>query len=168
MIVYFEGVDGSGKSTIIKKLQEEFGYDVVTPSQSMYNKFQEYVAWEHFASDYENKIILCDRSFISEFVYRLVDNQATFLTLELLAKLLTNCKIVHCTSSTAFTDAQERGEDNIVTFEQHKRIEQLYFDTMSIINKFTKIPILSFDWHNQNILDVIKFINCNKEKNNGI
>lgn len=164
MIVYFEGVDGSGKSTIIRKLQEEFGYDVVTPPQSMYNKSQECVSWEYFASEYDNKIILCDRGFISEFVYRLVDDEVTFLTLELFARLLTNCKIVHCISPTSFTDAQERGEDNIVTFEQHKRIEQLYFDTMSMINKFTKIPILTFDWHNQNTSDVIKFINSNKEK----
>lgn len=164
MIVYFEGVDGSGKSTIIKKLQDEFGYDVVTPPQRTDDKRKEYIAWEDFISSYKDKVVLCDRGFISEFVYRLVDYKITFLTLELFVKLLTNCKIVHCISPTSFTDAQERGEDNIVTFEQHKRIEQLYFDTMSMINKFTKMPILTFDWHNQSMSDVIKFINCNKEK----
>lgn len=164
MIVYFEGVDGSGKSIIIRKLQEQFGYDVVACPYRRINKRTEYEDWKRFASKYENKIILCDRSFISEFVYRLIDDDETFLTLKFFAELLTNCKIVHCTSSTSFTDAQERGEDNIVTFEQHKRIEQVYFDTMSMINKFTKIPILTFDWHNQNTSDVIKFINSNKEK----
>lgn len=168
MIVYVEGVDGSGKTTLIKQLEEEFGYEVrLIPSRRTSKEVENY-AWKQFIGYFDNRTVICDRGFISELVYRLSDTDDTWLNLSDLAILLQKCKIIYCISKTSFTDAQERGEDNIVTFERHKDIENEYENVLRLLTRFSNIPVYQYDWHNTDIKEVVKFINSNKEINNGI
>lgn len=163
MIIYVEGVDGSGKTILVNKLHEIYGYEIVPIPQRQEDKIKELQDWRIFVKNHYGHTVLCDRSFISELVYRLHDNDKTFLNLIDMANWLGDCKFIHCISKSSFVDANTRGEDNIVTFEAHKEIEQWYEIIFKILNKFTHIPIMKFDWTIDNSQDIVKFINSKVE-----
>lgn len=171
MIIFVEGPDGSGKTTLVKRLTEEFGYDLVVGPQRQDNKSKESADWLGFITSIDNEVVICDRSFLTEVVYRLYDHDTnTYMRFTLLSYLLEKqCKFVFCTSPTAFTDAEERGEDTIVTFEQHKQIERLYGIITDMLMLFAPdIQTTFYNWKKQDIMDVVRFINSSPKSQDTI
>lgn len=159
MLVLIEGVDGSGKTTLVNQLHK-LGYHTVNM-----NKFrgieQQYFLYKDLNNLSElqtDNVMILDRSFISELVYRCIDLKQPDISLKDIASLLSACKIIFCTSNTAFDDSIARGETNIVDKNVSERLENLYNIFGTMISLFTNCKTYTYDWKHQRVDDVVKFI----------
>lgn len=154
MLVLVEGVDGSGKTTLVKKLFEK-GYcckRVFRNGNKEAGNFYKYA--------YRDGIVVLDRSFISDYVYRQTDLQPREdLDLEGIGSILNgNVAIIHCVNAYHYDDAMERGEDNITDKDTSEWIASLYCDAMKVFALFTSAKIFTYDYHNTTVDQVDKFI----------
>lgn len=155
MLIFVEGPDGSGKSTLVKQLLDCGAVSYQTSVDRLSNIVQEY-KWYSLS----NLNIVFDRSFITEIVYRIEDGKTTnsFDLFKLMSILRGKCKIIYCNNNFAFQDAMERGEDNITYEYRHKRLSSIYDDLYYIFENYSNVPIMYYDWRNNNLQDVINFI----------
>ena len=152
MLVLVEGVDGSAKSQLIKELTYK-GYLSCKPGFN--------ASWFDLFSSNEDKIMVCDRCFISDIVYRIEDNKPRQdISLGFACDLmrLYGAKIIYCKNENSFDKALERGEDNVTTKERSDRLSNIYDIVMSLLNKFVDIPVYEYDYTKQNVQNVIDFI----------
>lgn len=168
MLVIVEGVDGSGKTTLVNQLKEQ-GYKVVPAiprdEPNQFDKWSEYVD--------SDEICIVDRSFITDMVYRAIDRQKPCnITLRAAAWLLKRSKLILCESNTAYEDAMRRGEDNITDFATSCMIKFTYVTLFRIFQMYGQTEIMSYDWKKQTLNEVIQFITGsninNKEEQYGI
>lgn len=143
MIVYFEGVDGSGKSTVVKTLKDRYGCKTAIGPDRISDKHQELLNWYDFDDRHRGDIrYLVDRGPITEFIYRLIrDDEKSYLALKDLDSLLYGNKIVFCETAHAYDRAMTRGEDNIVDEKLHAKIKKAYKDVIPMLKKFCKCDI---------------------------
>lgn len=153
MLVFVEGVDGSGKSTLCEKLKG-LGYDVIRTANYTENDFLEDDYWRR-CSDYP---LIMDRSPITEFCYRIYDKRISEYKLSTLEYLVDSNKIIYCKTKKSFDNAMQRGEDNITTRQSHKEISRIYDHFMSMMRVFTNVEILEYDWTKNTIDEVVQFI----------
>ena len=154
MIVILEGVDGSGKTTLLKTLNEQFGYEIL-----IVNNKEDLDEWLNDLIDYSNKTVITDRSFIGDLVYRLWDNKPRRgMSLNAMCLILLETKIIHCESGTEFNDSMLRGEDFVVTKKDSDIIKSYYNIFMKTFEKFLDAKICKYNWHDDSIDKVIKFI----------
>ena len=143
MIVYIEGVDGSGKSTfakaITKHLQEQ-GFDVVP-------KAEKFMVTHPWRLDRVNKdkllfelnrclnsgaIYIVDRGELSDIIYRVFDNEKYSALMPLNEYYLhfreysTEYIMVHCDSIRSEELMLARGEDNPISITEHQRLRYLF------------------------------------------
>lgn len=171
MLVLVEGADGTGKTTLIKQLQE-YGFMTLskviedTGNKNILNlgkigdyNFEVLESWE-YCSKFFKKIYLVDRSFISEIVYSIVLYRPTNLKLESWITYLKNyeTKVIHCVSDTAYDDAMRRGETHITDKRVHKKLELCYDTVIDVIRKFTYTNTFRYDYKKNDIKEVVKFI----------
>lgn len=160
MIVIIEGVDGSGKSTLCKKLVD-LGYDqaIITGGNTEFERYK------NLKNSYKSSVVIMDRSFITDIVYRSIDcKQRRGMNLYEIMKICDEgVKIVHCTSDTCFTDSMTRGEDNVTTEAKSLAIRVTYHTIMNMFKTFSNVKVMNYDWHINNIDDVIKFIEGGKD-----
>lgn len=153
MLILVEGVDGSGKSTLVRKLAE-LGYTTLYPPRCITDPFQLYTN-----AIFSKSSIIFDRSFVSDMVYRLQDNEKPDkIDLAMAAQILNSCKVIHCDTKYSYRNSIERGEDNITSEVQHKLIKEYYNVILTLFNKFTKVKIFKYDFTKVKIEEVIKFI----------
>ena len=128
--VYVEGADGTGKTTLVKKLKEQYNIDAE------------------------------DRSFITDIVYRLEDNNLPRenKTLKDIAKLLDNCIIIYCTHPYCFELSMSRGEENITTRERSSKIQYIYMYVMKFIQLYTRATVIQYCWEYDDINNLVKNI----------
>lgn len=153
MIVLIEGVDGSGKTTLCNQLRFE-GY---TPLSIQQDDVQ-YFNYKRYAS--EKHVYICDRSFLSDLVYRLEDGkERQGMSLGLMLDILKNgVKVIFCHSDTAYIDSMKRGENNITSKCRNDGIDNLYNILYRMLKIFTDVPVIDYNWRKDNLSDVIKFI----------
>lgn len=153
MLVLLEGADGSGKTTLCKQLKE-FGFNVeVAVDRTDTNLYEQWLKLINKGD------AIIDRSFITELVYRTVDGKETGdLNLEQMCYLLKYCKIILCDTDSAFEDSIKRGENNIVDKETATKIKDTYKLILTMLSKFTKAEVFTYNWKKQKFRDVINFI----------
>ena len=159
MLIFIEGVDGSGKSTLCKKLTDMGAKQAIIPRGSE-RQFDSYMDIE-YEDMYAEGDIIFDRCFITDLVYRLQDGgPADKMDLLEMCTILQfgNCKIIHCVSSTAFEDSIVRGEDNITDKNKSAEIAYLYDKIITMFEKYLNVPVMRYNWKYNNIDDVINFI----------
>lgn len=168
MIVWVEGADGSGKTTLVKKLVEDYGFagmkipaHVDEPTkESAQDEYLRWIDWWSFMQKYSRtRPIIVERGHISEMVYRMNDAKPTYLNGAMIQKHMSGTKIICCSTSTAFDDAIRRGEDKITSKVQHSQICSDYRAIIGMLCRFYNCDCCSYDWHDDNIAQVIKFIN---------
>lgn len=153
MLVIIEGVDGSGKTTLFNQLSAT--YDKVTQPA---NTFADLVTI--FNSCPKSHVKVCDRSFLTDVVYRANDKKKPFSEISIGNALVwaDEIAIVLCDNDSSFYDAMRRGEDNIVNKQHSDALRKTYRDACHILNLYEGIPICYYDWHVQTYQDVIDFI----------
>lgn len=156
MLVIFEGADGSGKSTLIKQLSEVFNFRTMQVPRYDVEAFHKYSV-----ALMTDDIILCDRSFLSDLVYRLCDDEKPDnMTLYHMLKILKseNCKIVYCKTDTQFDDSIARGETNITSKNKSKQISKTYDLIFAMLEKFTTTSICNYNWQKDVPSKIYNFI----------
>lgn len=159
-LVIVEGPDGSGKSTLIHKLVDEGMIQIVSPSRESETIFFDYLDLQIFARTEEFTAVI-DRSIFTEMIYRYLDKKepSTFDMLQMLTMFEKyNVKIVYCTNKDCFIKSIERGEDNITTLEQSKKVQELYSYLMYLLENFTDIDVIEYDYEKDTVYDILKKI----------
>lgn len=155
MIIILEGVDGSGKTTLCKQLKD-IGY---TPIQIESGE-NEFLQWQKEKLRFKDSVAICDRSFITDLAYRIYDCESRRgMDLMSMCKILENdVKIVFLESNTEYEDSMSRGEDNVTTEHQSRCIKRNYRIIADVLNIFTNVKTMFYNWRNDSISDVINFI----------
>lgn len=166
MIIWIEGVDGTGKTTLCKTLHETYGYNAAKGIERQCNKKTECTDWRKLICTlHETRgTYIIDRSPITELVYRLVDTDPSYISSDLLKEMCINSKCIFCESDTAFRDAQIRGEDNIIEYKLHSKLSQLYPVVVELLHTHGRLPVMKYNYTCNDIKDVIKFINSSEVK----
>ena len=160
MLLLLEGVDGTGKTTLLKELLDRgfcckrtFRHD--NKDAKPFYKYSQ-----------SKGIVVLDRSFISDMVYRMVDNLcAEDLSMHDASEVLDgDVKIIHCVNNNHYEDAMKRGEDNITDKTLSDKIAFIYEIFMTYFSKYTNAKVFKYDYHCNTVDDVIDFI---KEVKNG-
>lgn len=165
MIIYLEGPDGSGKSTLSNAITEALvDYDMPVyqvkdgncainthPKSSERNTLNELVlAMTTMAYD-DDKIYVLDRGPISDIIYREFDNYEPVIRrgplTSLLDAMIQNGKLImiFCQTDLAEEKMLERGDDNPIAIKKHKEITMLYNQWKHIYD------YLTYDYSKDNI-----------------
>ena len=157
MIVIVEGVDGSGKSTLVQELYNK-GYAV---QKVQFNQKVHWKVLSKICND-NNLTIIEDRSPITDIVYRLYDKGEPDCKegIEDIASMFENygIRLIYCKNNTSYKDGRERGETNITTNTAHNDIKRIYDIIIGTLERSYSSQIMYYDWHKDSIKDVIKFI----------
>lgn len=153
MLVLLEGVDGSGKTTLANELHKKNFKVVKSLDGQLPNQYELYKT----IAD-SDEIVIFDRSFLSEVVYRMHDKKKPNITLKQVVSLLDNCKIIHCNTTTSYKDSMTRGEDNIIDEVVHNKIRKLYENLCILLTLFSNTKIFHYNYRIHKLNDVIKFI----------
>lgn len=153
MIVLVEGRDGSGKSTLCDELYKSGVTVIKVPRHNNY-------CFEDLFEYGKKHTLVCDRSFITDIVYRIFDGEPTELSLSDMAKLLEDSKvrIVYCYTPNDYVNSINRGEDNIISEEDSDNILNIYETIIKLIQVTVGIPIMEYNWTKNKVQEVIDFI----------
>lgn len=151
MLIIVEGGDGSGKTTLVNKLAE-LGYETIRVPRNLSTDN----VWRALAHE---KLVVSDRSFITDVVYRMYDGKKPLTTITgQLNTLNQGVKIILCDTPTSFEDGMARGEDNITDKASAMFIKDMYFYITRYYEIMLKVPVLYYNWQDMNIQSVIDFI----------
>lgn len=154
MIIFVEGADGAGKTTLIQQLSDR--YTNVSVSR-MEEDSSLWLRLINFAKSFPNKYVLVDRSPLTEYVYRAEDKKESKFQYSTVVKWLKQSKIIYCSTDDSFENAMRRGEDNIIIKSRHDKIRQLY-DTFIPTLELEGVKVMYYNWQKDCLDDVIKFI----------
>lgn len=157
MIVFVEGNEGTGKTTLIDELFKTLPVMSAKCSMNFGNPFDLYYTLSN-----NKNIYLFDRGFITDIVYRRLDGNKGKMTLSEIGELCKtqedNIKIIFCWNYNSFKRSMERGEDNITNEENHNLITKEFESVKNIIKCFTNIKYFDYDYEYDSVEDVINFI----------
>lgn len=149
MIVYIEGVDGSGKSTFataITKFLQDKGFDVhpkaekamVTHPWRLDRTNREDLLFNLRARLNSPSIYIVDRGELSDIIYRTFDLEKYTALMSLdeyyhFYKLYERKYIiVHCDTNLSEKLMLERGEDNKISITEHQKLRYLFNQIMPL------------------------------------
>lgn len=161
MIIYLEGPDGSGKTTLIDSIGDVLEganvyYDVhgkklVSTYPQDPNRLTErqlFAALRKMAKS--NYVYIVDRCVISDIVYRVFDNYkpVTILhkVIEFLKKYNSRIFLVYCRTEKAEKYMLERGDNNPIAVTKHKEISRVFDLVMSEIAANIKYNYYKYDF----------------------
>lgn len=147
MLIIVEGPDGSGKSTLVKKLTELNYVEIKT----IYRSNNEYNIWKVLLKELTNSSInyVMDRCFISEWIYRCLKKDVKpTLSLQDILNLCnnTNFKFVFCKNDNAYKNAKKRGETYITSKKEHDTLCKYYDFVNDTLCLFTECDVLVYDY----------------------
>lgn len=122
MIFIIEGPDGSGKTTLAKRLAAKTGWPYVHMSNPKTEEEMVEMANEYKKLLREHRNLILDRAWYSEMAYgptmrgKTAIDYPTMFSLERLAASRGGAMIIYCTDSAAWLwkRCQERGEDYVL------------------------------------------------------
>lgn len=175
MIIYFEGADGSGKTTLKEKVVDRLmnmssltdKYTIVNNIEPYINsnpssgvrcsKTELYLRWRELIDDQE-AIYVIDRSPLSDIVYRAFDEHDVLMTLDDFTYLIKTTKVINvfCDSDRAEELMKARGDDNPIALAKHRTIRYLYRQAFSMVPWRIEYDVArAID--NENYVDMIIF-----------
>lgn len=157
MLLIVEGNEGTGKTTLINQLMDKIPFVYVKYPKEVKDT---YLMLNNFARS--NQLFVLDRSFISDLVYRRLDHKKGQMTLFQIGRLCDEnehrIKIIFCSNKNAFENAMKRGENNITVDSVHKLLDNEFYSIKNIINCFTEIETLDYDYEYDSVDDVLDFL----------
>lgn len=161
MIIYLEGVDGSGKTRLANYLYENINKvrfkiephgelnintkpgEYRLPKRVLLDELN-YMAYD------DDTIYIVDRGPLSDIIYRAFDKIEPVISL---TEMLDWCKslrfsgrleIIHCSADKSKEDMLARGDDNPVALSFHDEINYLYDQLMPLFTNLT------YNWKKDN------------------
>ena len=157
MIIYIEGVDGSGKTTLVNRLIERIealsdlkkttlvaDANRLIPThpakKNRVTKYQLINELQRMANE-SKTIYILDRGPISDIIYRTFDEHSQVISmyelLQVLMMLKDSMLIVHCDSDKAYDKMIERGDNNSIAMTRHKELQYLFRQIMPLFHSFS-------------------------------
>lgn len=177
MIIFIEGIDGAGKTTLYNALRDirfehidgsKINFEQTVNAHNPYVTGYELEAFNMRLRSQRNSkdIYIYDRSPISELVYRMWDEKYCKYKLEFFEDLVRGTigfAVIYCKPSNlkhAWDMRTERDKDDISTESDRDEIAQHYDSVMDVFEKLLHVPICLYDWTvHADISTVCKFIN---------
>lgn len=151
MIIFVEGADGSGKSTLVKTLSEQYPIVNITRKAEHINA-DLFVELMRMHTD-----VVCERGPISDYVYRLLDGDPSVYSLSRLLGILKNSVVIYCRTDTQYKDSINRGEDLITDKKEAEKLKNTYDVMMSIFAR-EGVKLRTYNWKKDKPEDITKFI----------
>lgn len=164
MIIYLEGADGSGKTTLAKKLANQLrgtGYEVVEDAEKLMsthptrpNRVDKETlldVWSKCLKD--NKYYIFDRGPLSDIIYRVFDNYEPVISLGEFSQILQSnlrsnkLKLIYCDSEEAYQAMLNRGEDSFIAVSKHAELRKLYRLVMTMFSNSPNYQHYDFSQH---------------------
>lgn len=156
MIIYFEGVDGSGKTTLkdafakrLEKLKDLKGINVEPDGERLINTNPtkagrlselDLLAKLREMADDTSTIYLCDRGPLSDIIYRTFDTHKPVISFETFWVFwyLNQFKfiVVGCDTEKSLELTLLRGDDNPIAKSRHSEIRYLYQQVLPMFNAY--------------------------------
>lgn len=171
MVIYLEGPDGSGKTTLAKQLEEKYieeGYKVFTNGESIIsthptrpNRVNEKELYEKlYTMTKAKEIYILDRGPISDCIYRVFDDFKPVTNISsfyyFMITNIDNFIIIYCNNKNAEKNMLNRGDDNPVAINKHKELSKLYNLVMNIFDATSHYK--EYDFAKDSIEDVTNII----------
>lgn len=154
MLIFIEGNEGTGKTTLIEELVKKMPAVVVKYPKEVKNTYELIKNL-----NLSKQTVIFDRSFITDLAYRMWDKKPGQMTLSEITTILNwDIRIIFCHHKNAYENSIKRGEDFITDETTHKLIEDNFFRVKSLINSFTNAKTFDYNYEYQNVEDVIDFI----------
>lgn len=143
-MIILEGSDLSGKSTLAKALQDNYGYEIVKCSQPRPGRaYNEYV--QKIIKAEPNTVF--DRHFLGELVYGPLKRgkcQLNPMQISDIINLLKekNCTLIYCNAPMDFIKSKfkERGED-FVTIKEIEKVKLAYEKELLWLKKYLNVVV---------------------------
>lgn len=169
MIIYLEGADGSGKSTLVELLKDSLHKYAKVDAEAnkripthpkkpgRLTETQMYNQLKQMAKD--NVIHIIDRGPISDIVYRVFDDYPALTTIDKLENFLAdnNNRIltIYCSSPIAQVKMMERGDDNPIAIEHHSEISKVFNIVMDSIYNTLPYNYIVYDFNRQGSINEV-------------
>lgn len=161
MIIYLEGPDGSGKSTLCLSASEmlrESGYvvddnaNVLVPTHpKLDNRLNEKQLFAQLKEMANSKYVyIIDRCMISDYVYRVFDSFNTVTTFAKIIKFLKDYAhkilLIYCNNKKAEKYMLERGDESPIAIQHHSEISKVFDIVMDSIKPVMPYTFIHYDF----------------------
>ena len=174
MIIYLEGVDGTGKSTLVRMLEDtlskfgkvdaEANKRIPTHPNRPGRVTQAKLFKELKAMARDNVIHIVDRGPISDVIYRVFDAHTSVTTMkkvqEFLDEFNNRVLLIYCRNNAAKRNMLERGDDNPIAIEKHDEISKAFDIVMDLVFNHLPCNCAIYDYtNNTSIGEVLGYAN---------
>lgn len=153
MIVYLEGPDGSGKTTLADKILNycnsngiqciRHGQSLVQTKPNMPTRMDATTIIKNINMMLESDILyILDRGPISDCIYRIFDYDECVISFSKQLEIMlqtTRLFFIYCRTENAEKYMLERGDDNPVAIARHKEIVKAYDTLIPVIENFALV-----------------------------
>lgn len=165
MIVYLEGPDGSGKTTLADKIYDYLnehnvksirnGQELVQTNPKIKNRMDANTILKNISLMLESDdIYILDRGPISDCIYRIFDYDECVISFSKQLEIMlqtTRLFFIYCRTENAEKHMLERGDDNPVAVARHKEISKAYDTLVPVIENFVLVNrYVEYDFEHDN------------------
>lgn len=158
MLIIVEGPDGSGKTTLVNKINKAgIAKKIYGTHKDMPNQYLLWLTLMYECINDRNNNYIIDRCFISDWAYRISMNDGNpYITLDQIVELLKLPKVIYifCDTDKSYELSQERGEDYVKKPDEHCKLRTSYNFIEHTIRKFCKkVNCITYDFEKDNSID---------------
>ena len=169
MIIYLEGVDGTGKSTLVRMLEDtlsrfgkvdaEGNKRIPTHPNRPGRVTQAKLFKELKAMARDNVIHIVDRGPISDVIYRVFDTHKSVTTMEKVQDFLQEFNnrvlVIYCRNNMAKRNMLERGDENPIAISKHDELSKAFDIVMELVFKNLACNCAIYDYTYSNSINEV-------------